>query len=112
MFSLPLFFFTPDVARGERPALEAVREGFRSVARTIQSLRHFRNVATYLAARMAYNDGKTAVLVFGGVYAVGIFGWDALTMTVYGIVLSVFAVGGGHLRRLARRHVRLEAARS
>ncbi|MEX2207464.1 MAG: MFS transporter [Myxococcota bacterium] len=95
LFALPLLLFTPDVARGTRPPLEAVREGFRSVLRTIASLRHFRNIATYLAARMAYNDGKTAVLVFGGVYAVGIFGWDALTMTVYGIVLSVFAVAGG-----------------
>ena len=37
-------------------------------------------------------DGKTAVLVFGGVYAAGIFGWDSLTMTMFGIVLSVFAV--------------------
>jgi UMF1 family MFS transporter len=94
-FALPLLFFTPDVAPGERAPLEAVREGFRSVLRTVRSLSHFRNVATYLLARMAYNDGKTAVLVFGGVYAVGIFGWDALTMTVYGIVLSVFAVAGG-----------------
>jgi UMF1 family MFS transporter len=97
LFALPLLVFTPDVARGTRPPLDAVREGFRSVRRTIASLRHFRNIATYLLARMAYNDGKTAVLVFGGVYAVGIFGWDALTMTVYGIVLSVFAVAGGIL---------------
>ena len=37
----------------------------------------------------------TAVLVFGGVYAAGVFGWDSLTMTVFGIVLSVFAVFGG-----------------
>jgi len=95
VFALPLLLFTPDVARGTRPPLEAIREGFRSVRRTVASLRHYKNIATYLVARMAYNDGKTAVLVFGGVYAVGVFGWDALTMTVYGIVLSVFAVAGG-----------------
>jgi UMF1 family MFS transporter len=33
--------------------------------------------------------------VFGGVYASGIFGWNSLTMTIFGIVLSVFAVFGG-----------------
>ena len=44
---------------------------------------------------MFYNDGKTAVLIFGGVYAAGVFKWDVLTLTVYGIVLSVFAVAGG-----------------
>ncbi len=97
LFSLPLFLFTPDRARGEKPPLAAIRAGFRSLARTLRSLRHYRNVATYLAARMIYNDGKTAVLIFGGVYAAGIFGWDALTLTVFGIVLSVFAVAGAIL---------------
>jgi len=46
---------------------------------------------------MFYNDGKTAVLVAGGVYAAGVFGWGFETMLVYGIVLSVFAVFGGFL---------------
>jgi UMF1 family MFS transporter len=61
----------------------------------VKRLRHYRNIAIYLVARMFYNDGKTAVLVFGGVYAAGVFGWGPLTLTIYGIVLSVFAVGGG-----------------
>ncbi len=95
VFALPLFLFTPDRARGERRALAAVRAGFRQLWHTLQELRRYRNVATYLLARMIYNDGKTAVLVFGGVYAAGVFGWDSLTMTVYGIVLSIFAVFGG-----------------
>ncbi len=95
VFALPLFLFTPDRARGSLGALAAVRAGFRQLWHTIQELRRYRNVATYLGARMIYNDGKTAVLVFGGVYAAGVFGWDSLTMTVYGIVLSVFAVFGG-----------------
>ena len=44
---------------------------------------------------MFFNDGQTAVLIFGGVYAAGVFKWDALTLTIYGIILSIFAVGGG-----------------
>jgi len=95
VFALPLFLFTPDRARGSIGALEAVRAGFRQLWHTLQELRRYRNVATYLVARMIYNDGKTAVLVFGGVYAAGVFGWDSLTMTMFGIVLSVFAVFGG-----------------
>jgi UMF1 family MFS transporter len=95
VFALPLFLFTPDRARGRLGAVEAVRAGFRQLWHTLQELRRYRNVATYLLARMIYNDGKTAVLVFGGVYAAGIFGWDSLTMTMFGIVLSVFAVFGG-----------------
>jgi UMF1 family MFS transporter len=95
LFTLPLLLVTPDVARAGLSPIAAVRRGFRSLAHTLARLGQFRNVALYLAARMLYNDGKTAVLVFGGVYAVGIFGWDALTMTVYAIVLSSFAVFGG-----------------
>ena len=94
-FALPLFLFTPDRASNPIGALEAVRAGFGQLWHTLKELRRYRNVATYLVARMIYNDGKTAVLVFGGVYAAGVFGWDSLTMTVFGIVLSVFAVFGG-----------------
>ncbi|HTO69475.1 MAG TPA: MFS transporter [Myxococcota bacterium] len=94
-FATPLFLFTPDRNRGSLGALEAIRAGFRQLAHTLRELRSYRNVAMYLFARMIYNDGKTAVLVFGGVYASGIFGWNSLTMTIFGIVLSVFAVFGG-----------------
>ncbi len=62
---------------------------------TIKSLRHYRNVGHYLGARMLFNDGMTAVLTFGGIYAAGTFHWGALTMIVYGLELSVFAVVGG-----------------
>ena len=96
LFTLPLMLFTPDRVRRQGPGMiEAVRQGGARVVKTVRQLKHYRNVATYLIARMFYNDGQTAILVFGGVYAAGVFQWDALTLTIYGIVLSVFAVGGG-----------------
>jgi len=95
VFGIPLFLFTPDRAPGALGALAAVRAGFAQLWHTILELRRYRNVAAYLIARMIFNDGMTAVLVFGGVYASGVFGWDSLTMTMFGIVLSVFAVFGG-----------------
>jgi UMF1 family MFS transporter len=95
LFSLPLLLVTPDVPRGALPPLAAIRRGFAALSATLRRLRQFRNIALYLLARMLYNDGKTAVLVFGGVYAAGVFGWDALTLTVFAIVLSVFAAVGG-----------------
>ncbi|MEP5248375.1 MAG: MFS transporter, partial [Alphaproteobacteria bacterium] len=94
LFALPLMFFTPDRIRKTGPGmLQSVREGGRRVVKTVRQLKHYRNVATYLIARMFYNDGQTAILVFGGVYAAGVFRWDALSLTIYGIVLSIFAVG-------------------
>lgn len=95
VFTLPLLIWTPDRGKGGLPLGQATIEGVRSVLRTIRSLRHYRNVATYLLARLFFNDGMTALLTFGGVYAAGTFHWGALAMTMYGITLSVFAIFGG-----------------
>lgn len=96
VFTLPLLFFTPDIKpQGVINKVQAVKDGIGRVVKTVKQVRHYRNVATYLLARMFFNDGQTAVLIFGGVYAAGVFKWDALTLTIYGIILSIFAVGGG-----------------
>ena len=95
LFCLPLFLFTPDRPSVGLGIVAAMKSGARSVWNTVLSLRHYRNIGHYLGARMLFNDGMTAVLTFGGIYASGTFHWGALTMTVYGLELSVFAVLGG-----------------
>lgn len=95
VFSLLLFVFTPDRARTKTNWIDASVTGFKSVIRTVRSLKHYRNVATYLLARLFFNDGMTALLVFGGIYVSGVFHWGALAMMAYGILLSIFAVFGG-----------------
>ncbi|HEX3430672.1 MAG TPA: MFS transporter [Rhizomicrobium sp.] len=95
LFTLPLLIWTPDRTKRGLPLRRATIEGIRSVLRTIRGLRHYRNVATYLLARLFFNDGMTALLTFGGVYAAGTFHWGALAMTMYGITLSIFAIFGG-----------------
>jgi UMF1 family MFS transporter len=69
--------------------------GVKSVINTTRSLKHYRNVGAYLLARLFFNDGMTAVLVFGGIYASSTFHWGPVPMIVYGIELSVFATIGG-----------------
>ncbi len=95
--SLPLFLFTPDKASTGVPLMQQMSLGVTSVWRTFKSLRHYRNVGMYLLARVFFNDGMSAVLLFGGIYAAGTFDLGALAMTIYGIELSVFAVLGGFL---------------
>ncbi len=94
-FMLPFLILTRDAPGAGLPALAAMRKGPVRVLRTIRSVMRYRNVATYLLARMFYNDGKTAVLTFGGAYAAATFEWGVLDMTAYAVVLSVFAVLGG-----------------
>jgi UMF1 family MFS transporter len=104
IFSLPFFLWAPDRTSKHLPVAEAVRRGLASVARTVKSLSHYRNVAAYLGVRMIYNDGLNVMLSFGGVYAAGVFGWGVVESALYGILLSVFAAVGGLLGgRLADR---------
>lgn len=97
LFSVPLFLYTPDQKRTDVPMGAAVRASWASIKGTIDKLKLHKNIALYLLARMLYNDGKTAILVVGGVYASGVFGWGFLDMLIYGIVLTIFAVSGGFL---------------
>ncbi|MGB8363262.1 MAG: MFS transporter [Rhizomicrobium sp.] len=95
VFSLPLFLFTPDRAKSNVRFGAAMVAGVRSVIATVGSLRRYRNVGAYLVARLFFNDGMTAVLAFGGIYASTTFHWGTVLMLLYGIELSAFAVIGG-----------------
>jgi len=97
VFAVPFFLWTPDRPSRGLPAGEAIRQGISSVVGTIRRLKDYRNVGTFLLARMIYNDGLNVMLAFGGVYAVGVFGWGEIESALYGIILSIFAALGGVL---------------
>jgi UMF1 family MFS transporter len=116
--AIPFFLWTPDAARTGRGWMVSMRAGIAMLRDIFANLRGHRDVATYLAARMLYNDGMTALLVFGGLLAAGLMGWGALEMLAYGISLSIFGVFGGLIapwfdRTLGpRKAVQLEIAGS
>jgi UMF1 family MFS transporter len=93
--AIPLFLFTPDAPPTRTPIAKAVSSGTAELWRTIKGMRHYRDAAVYLVARMFYYDGMTAVLFFAGVYATGVMHWNGLTMLFYGLILTVLAVFGG-----------------
>lgn len=101
LFALPLFLFTPDEARKGRRFFEAAAHGVRTLGGTLIKLGHYRNVATFMVARMLYYDGLNAVFVFIGIYAAGVFGWTTEKVGLYGLIVIVFgvvsAVAGGWL---------------
>jgi hypothetical protein len=67
-----------------------------AVVSTLRKIHRERpDIVRFLAARMLYADGKTAILISGGVYAAGMMGWGFIEMVIYGIALSVVAVFGG-----------------
>ncbi len=98
LFVIPMFLFTPDGNQPRRLSLaEAAKGGGRALLHTVLKLRHYRNVLLYLIAFMLYNDGLAAIIAFGGVYAAAIFGWDTVTIGIFGIIVTVFAIPGAFL---------------
>jgi UMF1 family MFS transporter len=93
--SLPFFLFTPDAPPTGIPLISALRTGARSLGSMVLTVSQYKNAAIFLVSRMFYFDGMAAVLIYSGVYAVGVMKWGALEMLIYGIVLSVLAVFGG-----------------
>jgi MFS transporter, UMF1 family len=97
VFVLPLFLYTPDRPPGPRQA-RAVSTWFAQLRRSLRELvRHHGQVALFLLARMLYADGLGAVFAFGGIYAATVFGWGALELGLFGIVLTVAGTIGAAL---------------
>jgi UMF1 family MFS transporter len=88
-----MFFFTPDAKRG-LPFATAVRSGLREVRHTLGELKHRRPLLRFLIARMVYQDGVNGLLILGGAFAAGMFGWATIEIGIYGIILNVVAIFG------------------
>lgn len=89
VFVLPLFLFTPDVARSKLPAREAVRQGLALVRNTLADARRHEGVLRFLIANMVYQDALVALFAFGGIYGAGVFGWQATELGIFGILLTI-----------------------
>ncbi len=94
VFGLPLFLFTPDGVDGGKGVRQAVKQGLNEVWVTVKAVSHYSNVALFLVGRMIFNDGLVGILIFSGVYAAGIYGWDTISLLIFGIVTSFSAAFG------------------
>ncbi|NTE87690.1 MFS transporter [Agrobacterium rubi] len=92
VFILPMFFFTPDVKKG-LPFGRAVQSGMTELKATLKELKTRPAITRFLIARMLYQDGVNGVLILGGAFAAGLFGWGTLEIGIYGIILNIVAIG-------------------
>ncbi|MND50803.1 Vacuole effluxer Atg22 like protein [compost metagenome] len=91
VFILPMFLFTPDAKKG-LPFGTAVRFGLSELGSTLKELKQRRGIAKFLIARMLYQDGVNGLLILGGTFAAGMFGWVTIEIGIYGIILNVVAI--------------------
>lgn len=93
LFILPMFFFTPDAAKGI-PLGPAVREGLSELKSTLGEIRKRSGIFRFLVARMVYQDGVNALLALGGAFAAAMFHWSITEIGLFGIILNVVAIVG------------------
>lgn len=92
IFILPMLLFTPDATRG-LPMRKAVHSGIAELKVTIRELvTRRRMVLRFLIARMLYQDGVNGLLILGGAFAAGMFGWATLEIGLFGILINVVAI--------------------
>ncbi|MCG7394664.1 MFS transporter [Microvirga sp. ACRRW] len=89
VFVMPLFLFTPDIARSKLRLGEAVRQGLAQVKHTLIDARRHEGVLRFLIANMVYQDALVALFAFGGIYGAGVFGWQATELGLFGIMLTI-----------------------
>ncbi len=91
VFSLPLFFKTPDNPSTNKKIKDAIQHGFIQLKVSVKEVRKFKNIVKFLFARMFYNDAIVTIFAMGGVYAAGTFDMDEEQILMFGIGLNVTA---------------------
>ena len=89
VFSFPALIFLKDDQATRQPL--SIGKAFTDLATTFRCLRRYREVCIFLLARLFYNDGLVTIFAFGGIYAVGTFGFTFEELVLFGIVINVGA---------------------
>lgn len=91
VFSLPLFLWVEEDRSRVSATGKIFRETARQLADTFQEIRQYRQIVRFLLARLLYNDGLVTVFAFGGIFAVGTFGFSMENLLLFGIITNVTA---------------------
>lgn len=91
VFSLPLFFWTPDRKSTGLTHLQAIKKGIHSLVETLQSITQHKEILKFLIARIFFMDGLNTLFAFGGIYAAGTFHMPLSEVIEFGISMNVAA---------------------
>jgi UMF1 family MFS transporter len=94
VFMIPFFMFVPDIKPRAAGVGASRRSPVAQLWQTVRGLPENRSMLFFLIARMLYADGLSAIFAFGGIYGAGVFGWGALELGVFGIILTMTGMFG------------------
>lgn len=99
LFMVPFFLWVRTPHRATHSIGAAARSAWPDLRQTLLTLPAQRSLAAYLASSMFYRDALNGMYAFGGIYAVGVLGWQIRDVGVFGILSAitgaVFAWLGG-----------------
>jgi UMF1 family MFS transporter len=98
VFAIPPFLVLKETTGSSGAGIWSALTGAgKQLVQTLREVRRYRQVGRLLLARMIYNDGLTTIFAFGGIYAMGTFGFSFPDIMIFGIVMSIGAGAGAFL---------------
>jgi UMF1 family MFS transporter len=91
IFSIPLFVSKTELPVPSKSAHHAVSHGLQTLAKTLKTMPDQPEIGRFLLAHMFATNGVTTLILFGGVYAAGTFGFEISEILTFAIALYVFA---------------------
>ncbi len=91
VFSVPIFLWVREKKPRAFQTCGVLASTYRQLGQTFRDARQYKEIIKLLIARLVYNDGLITIFAFGGIYAVGTFGFTFTEIMVFGIVLNVAA---------------------
>ncbi len=91
LFSLPALLYLPETPARQTHHKHLLLSSYRRLLQTFGELKHYREIFKLLLARLVYNDGLTTIFAFGGIYAVGTFGFTLEEVLLFGIIINIAA---------------------
>ena len=91
IFSLPALLYLPETVARQTRHKHLLLSSYRRLLQTFGELKHYREIFKLLLARLVYNDGLTTIFAFGGIYAVGTFGFTLEEVLLFGIIINIAA---------------------
>lgn len=97
IFSLPLFFRTPDVPSKNKKMSTSIRDGLAQLKQSFKEVKKYKQIVKFLIARMFYNDAIVTIYAMGGIYAAGTFNMEPSEILIFGVGLNLTAGIGSAL---------------
>jgi len=98
IFSIPFLFFA--IKEREKKITQSVSSNFTDLKKLIWN-RKFSVLGKFLIARMLYADGLNAIIIMGGIFAVGVFNLEIKELLKLSILMNITAFMGAFIGGVA-----------